>query len=143
MRTLIALGIALAGLAACGEAELDEVPEAAEVETQPLEGEVRYDEEVGIGLADLAETLMLTGAVVGTLESGFFLRTEEEQVLFVQSDAPVTEGQNLRVYGMVIEIQARHVDEWETEALEREIDAFQDVDTSVYLDATEVEPIEG
>ena len=130
------------GLAACGEAEMDEVPETAEVEAEPLEGELELEEELVLGLDDVGETIMATGWVSGVpLTTGFFLRTEDNRVIFVETTEQVSAGQTVRVQGPLVATETMVFEGWEAEAFEAGFEAEWDVETALYIDATTVTPM--
>ena len=133
----IAMAVAVAG---CGDAEVDEVPETAEVEVEPVEGEVEYDEELILGPDDVGETIMATGWVSGVpLANGFFLRTEVDRVIFVESDRPVSAGDMVRATGPLMASEVAVFEGWEAEAFEAGFEAEWEVETAYYIDATTVE----
>lgn len=141
--TILALS-AVFGLGACGEAELDEVPETAEVESDDDMGDLELDEETVLGMDDIGEDIMATGWVSGApLPMGFFLRTEDDRVIFVQSDADVTAGDQVRVAGPLVATEAAVFEGWETDAFETGFEAEWDVEAIAYVDAFTVTPMSG
>lgn len=149
MRTLMAAGLAVVfGLAACGEAELGEVPEAAEIEgfeaDAPPGERLELEEETVLGADDIGANLMATGWVAGLpLPNGFFLRTEDDRVIFVDSDQSVQPGEAVRVIGQLTATDAVVFEGWEADAFDAGFEAEWDVETIVYLDANSVTPVDG
>ena len=141
----MALTLAVAfGAAACGEAELEEVPETAEVESDDDMGDLELDEETVIGADDVGEDLMATGWVAGMpLPNGFFLRTEDDRVIFVETDESVEMGQEVRVAGPLVATEATVFEGWEGDAFETGFEAEWDVETVVYIDAFMVDTMTG
>ena len=134
-------------------AEIDEVPEVAEVEVDPVavtigpEGttvvaEVRLEELFPLGTDDVGKVIMATGTVVGrVVPQGFFLRTEGSQVLFVRTTTPVTPGAAVRVVGPLGMATVAVFEDWEVDALEGEIQAEWDIQHRWYVDASSVTPV--
>jgi hypothetical protein len=95
----------------CGEAGPDAAsdPEdqpaparAAEIEAGPPAEDAGLAEHARIGPEDIGNTLVAMGAVVGEpLAEGFFLLTEDDQMVFVYSSRRVSSGEGLRVVGPV------------------------------------------
>jgi hypothetical protein len=138
--TALALA-AVFGLAACGEAEMDEVPETAEIEGIEETGALELEEEAVLGLDDVGEDIMATGWVVGLpLPNGFFLRTEDDRVVFVDTDASVQTGDVVRVMGPLAAAEAVVFEGWEGDAFDAGFEAEWDVETVVYIDAASVTP---
>lgn len=130
------------GMGGCGEAEMEEVPETAEVEAEPLEGELELDEELVLGLDDVGETIMATGWVIGApVANGFFLRTEANRAIFVASDAQVSIGQAVRVTGPLVATDVAVFEGWEAEAFGTELEPEWDMETALFIDAISVTPI--
>lgn len=75
-RTLRLATAALLAPAGC-EAEPGEVPETADAEAGPVEGEVELEEEMVLGPDDVGETILATGWVTAPLPTGFFLPAED------------------------------------------------------------------
>jgi hypothetical protein len=143
-------------LSACeDEAEIDEVPEVAEVEVEPGRVEVEpgrvvidvpdvefEEESLPFSDDDLGEMIMANGYVVGVpLANGFFLRTEGNHVIFVKSTQPVAPGDGVRVVGPVRKTTHAIFDAWETEALGTELVAEWKLTDIYYIDAVSVEDI--
>lgn len=83
-----------------------------------------------------------TGWVTGVpLPGGFFLRTEDDRVIFVETDQPVTAGETVRVAGPLVATQTAVFEGWETDAFEAGFEAEWDVETIVYIDAFTVTSI--
>lgn len=136
---LLATAVAATG---CGEAEMEEVPETAEVEVEPMEGETELEEETVLGMDDVGEIIMATGWVTGVpLESGFFLRTEDDRVIFVETEDDVTPGQVVRVVGPLVASRVMMFEEWEADAFEAGFEAEWNVETALYIDAASVTPM--
>lgn len=136
---LLATAVAVTG---CGEAEMEEVPETAEVEVEPMEGETELEEETVLGMDDVGEIIMATGWVTGVpLESGFFLRTEDDRVIFVETEDDVTPGQVVRVVGPLVASRVMMFEEWEADAFEAGFEAEWNVETALYIDAASVTPM--
>lgn len=141
--TALALGVLL-GLAACGEAEWEEVPETAEIEQAETPGQLELDEETILGPDDIGERIIATGWVAGMpLPNGFFLRTEDDRVIFVATDQTVQPGQTVRVVGSLLATQAAVFEGWESDAFETGFEPDWDVETVAYIDASTVSPIDG
>ena len=143
-RTLTALALAAGlGLAGC-DAEPDEVPETAEVEVEPMEAELEFDEELVLGPEDVGETLMATGWVSGTpLPGGFFLRTEDARLIFVETVEPeVSAGDQVRVIGPLVVTEVAVFEGWETDAFEDELEAEWDLERAYFIDAVTVTPLD-
>lgn len=133
---------ALATLGCEAEAERDELPEVAEVEVEPDEGELELNEELVLAQDDVGETIMATGWVTGIpLGTGFFLRTEGNRVIFVESTETVSTGAAVRVTGPLMLAEALVLDEWEADAFERGFEAEWEVETTLFIDADTVEPM--
>lgn len=149
MGRLTAAGlVVLFGLAGCGEAEVEEVPETAEIEgfdaDAPVGERLELDEETVLGPDDIGENLMATGWVAGLpLPNGFFLRTEDDRVIFVDAEQSVEPGQTVRVIGQLTATDAVVFEGWETDAFDAGFEAEWDVETVVYLDASSVMPVNG
>lgn len=149
MGRVTAVGLAVIfGMAACGEAEVDEVPETAEIEgfeAEEVPGErLELGEETVLGPDDIGASLMATGWVAGLpLPNGFFLRTEDDRVIFVDSDHSVQPGETVRVIGQLTAADAVVFEGWETDAFDAGFETEWDVETVVYLDANSVMPIGG
>lgn len=145
--TTLALALCF-GLIACGEAEVEEVPETAEMEdfdtgAEPGEA-LELDEETFLGPDDIGEDIMATGWVVGLpLQNGFFLRTEDDRVIFVESDRSVQPGETVRAMGPLAGAEAVVFEGWETDAFDAGFEAEWDVETVVYIDAYSVLPVDG
>lgn len=75
-RTLRLGTVALLAPAGC-EAEPGEVPETADAEAGPVEGEVELEEEMVLGPDEVGETILATGWVTAPLPTGFFLPAED------------------------------------------------------------------
>lgn len=131
--------IGMGGTGACGEAEVDEVPETAEIELE--EGRLEFEEETVLGPDDIGEDLMATGWVVGLpLPNGFFLRTEDDRVIFVETDESVQPGETVRVMGPLTATEAVVFEGWEADAFDTGFEAEWDVETVLYIDAISVSP---
>lgn len=132
-----ALAVILAlGVAACesegGEAEMGEVPEVAEVETEAG----ALEEALPLTAEDVGDIMLVTGTVVGTvIPDGFFVATEHGLVLFVETDETVVPGELVSVTGPLQSVEVPVFDEWETDALEGEIEAEWDMLEAYYIDA--------
>ena len=134
-------------------AEIDEVPEVAEVATEPVgvavgpEGaavvaEIRLEELYPLEEDDVGKVIMATGTVVGQpIPGGFFLRTEGNQVLFVRTTTPVSPGSTVRVVGPLGMATAAVFDEWSVDALEGQIEAAWEIQHQWYVEATGVTPV--
>ena len=145
MTNRVAFTIAvLVGLAGCGEAELEEVPETAEITSDEDVHELELDEETVLGADDIGSDIMATGWVSGApLQNGFFLRTEDDRVIFVETDQSVAAGDQIRVLGPLVATQAPVFEGWEAEAFETGLEAEWDMETIAYIDAFSVSPIDG
>jgi hypothetical protein len=143
-------------LSACeDEAEIDEVPEVAEVEAEPGRVEVEpgrvnidlpdvelEEESLPFTDDDLGEMIMANGYVVGVpLANGFFLRTEGNHVIFVRSDQPMTGGGAVRVVGPLRKATHAVFDSWEADAFGTELEAEWKLVDIYYIDAVSIEDI--
>jgi hypothetical protein len=142
---LLVLLLAAGGLAACSdEAEVDEVPEVAEVQVDTGPGgvvEVKLEEEYPLGPEDVGKLIYATGTVVGkVLPAGFFLKTEANQVIFVATAQPLNPplGDALRVVGPLRASTVAIFEGWETDALEGEVQAEWQLVTTYFIEATAV-----
>ncbi|HEU4452098.1 MAG TPA: hypothetical protein VFR81_03525 [Longimicrobium sp.] len=142
---LLVLLLAAGGLAACGdEAEVDEVPEVAEVKVDSGPGgvvEVKLEEEYPLGPEDVGKLIYATGTVVGTVvPAGFFLKTEANQVIFVATAQPVNPplGDAVRVVGPLRASTAAIFEGWKTDALEGEVEAEWQLVTTYFIEAAAV-----
>jgi hypothetical protein len=143
LRWSVLLLCTAATLSACegDEAEVDEVPEVAEVEVKPGGG-VELEETFPLTPEDIGETIMATGVVVGNaLPTGFFLRTEGSQVLFVEATQPVAEGDTVRVVGPLQTATAAVFEGWEVDAFEGEAEAEWKMLDLWYIDAATVSKV--
>lgn len=145
--TTVALA-ALFGLGACGEVEVEEVPEAAEIEgfdTDEVPGEaLELDAETEIDTDDIGEEIAATGQIEGLqLPNGFFLRTDANRVIFVATDASVEPGETVRVLGTVAGTEVAVFEGWESDAFDVGFEAEWDVETIAYIDAYSVLPVDG
>lgn len=152
MRSITTLTIAaLFGLTACGEAEVDQagdVPEAAEIEGLNAEADpgdrLELDRESDLGVDDVGESIMATGRVAGVpLSDGFFLRTVDDQLIFVEGNQSARAGETVRVIGTLEATEALVFEGWETDAFATGFEAEWDVETVVYIDASSVMPMNG
>jgi hypothetical protein len=142
---LLVLLLAAGGLAACrDEAEVDEVPEVAEVKVDSGPGgvvEVKLEEEYPLGPEDAGKLIYATGTVVGkVLPVGFFLKTEANQVIFVATAQPVNPplGDAVRVVGPLRASTVAIFEGWKTDALEGEVEAEWQLVTTYFIEATAV-----
>lgn len=137
------LVIGVLALAGC-EAEREEVPEVAEIEAEPDEVGIELDEEFVIGPDDVGETFMINGWVAGRplTGNGFFLLTEGNRRIFVETDQPAPPaGSPVRAIGTMAAADAMVFEGWETEAFEGEMEAEWDLERGYFLDARTVEPL--
>ncbi len=140
--TVFAL-IAAVGLTGCdtegGEAEIGEVPEVAEVEAEPMEGELELEEALPLTEEDVGDILLVTGTVVGTvIPEGFFVATEHGEVLFVESTEPTVPGEMVTVTGPLQSATTLVFEEWETEALQNEVEAEWQMVRTYYVEGQSV-----
>ena len=140
--TVFALGVAVA-LTGCdtegGEAEIGEVPEVAEVETEPMQAELELEEALPLTEEDVGDIILVTGTVIGTvIPEGFFVATEHGEVLFVESTEPTTPGELVTVTGPLQSATTLVFEEWETEALQGEVEAEWQMLRTFYVDAGSV-----
>jgi hypothetical protein len=138
--TALAL-VAAVGVTGCesegGEAEPGEVPEMAEVEPEDLsEGQVEFQEALPLTVEDIGDTMLMTGTVIGTvIPDGFFVATEHGEVLFVAADEAPVPGELVSVTGTLQSAEVPVFEEWETEALENEIEAEWQMLRTYYIEA--------
>ena len=138
-RIFIPALLAVFTLGGC-RAEPDELPETAEVEVE--DGALEYDEELVLTARDAGETILATGWVSGApMEEGFFLRTEADRVIFVESQDSVATGDAVRVTGPLAATQVPVFEEWEADAFDAGFELEWDVETALYIDAATVEPM--
>lgn len=126
------------------EAEVDEVPEIAEIESEPDELGVELDEELVFGPGDVGETFMVNGWVAGTplFGQGFFVLTEWNRRLFVNTDQEVQAGTAVRVVGNLAAADVGVFEGWEAEAFGDDVEGEWDFERSYFLNASSVEPLE-
>ena len=148
------LVLVLGLLPACrDEADIDEVPEVAEVEVEPravevspegvaVEAEVRLEDAFPLTAEDVGDVIVATGTVVGTpLPTGFFLKTEGIEVFLVESTVPVAPGARVRVVGPLGMVTQAVFDEWEVDSFQSEVEAEWDIQHRWFIDATAVTPV--
>ena len=98
------------------EAEPNQVPEVARVEVE--DGEVKLEEKFPLSPDDVGDVVMATGTVTGApLSHGFFLLTEGNQVIFVESAAQVAPADHVRVVGPLGVAAIGTFDGWKRDAL--------------------------
>ncbi|MDX1647378.1 MAG: hypothetical protein R3304_09560 [Longimicrobiales bacterium] len=124
---VLATGLLL-GAAGCetegGQAEMSEIPEVAEIEPQVGEDGVELEEALPLTSEDVGDIIMASGTVVGQpLPHGYFLETEHDLVIFVESSVEVEPGQVISVAGPLGEVAAPVFEEWEVDAFDGEIEA--------------------
>jgi len=124
------------------EEDVQELPEVVQEEpasgTQPRQ----LDKEITLGPEDVGELILANGWVEGQpLESGFFLRTEFNRLIFVQTDHSVQPGDPVSVRGRVEGADEVQFPRWADDALGRDRD--WDLWTDIFLRAEEVKPFEG
>ena len=147
----IALSAQAVALTGCDdEAEIDEVPEVAEVDVDAvavpvgpdsvaIAAQIELEETFPLDADDVGKIIVATGTVVGTpLPVGFFLRTEGLQVIFVETTVPVAKGDRVRVVGPLTRATVAVFDGWEHDALEGQVEAEWDVQETWYIPATSV-----
>jgi hypothetical protein len=126
------------------EEDAEDLPEISEVERDPETGARELQKELMLGPEDEGETIIATGWVEGRpLENGFFLRTEYDRVVFIESEQDVGSGDAVRVEGLVKRTEAESFNQWEREALGEDLDPDWEFWRGIYLDAHEVGQIEG
>ncbi|MDX1568348.1 MAG: hypothetical protein R3223_11145 [Longimicrobiales bacterium] len=132
--------LALPFLGACesetGEAEMEEVPEVAEIEPEVGGEEVDLEEAYPLTEEDLGDILLVNGTVIGQpVEDGFFVRTEYDRVIFVQSSADIEPGEIVSVAGVLEAAGTVGYDQWQAGAgLSDDLAADLDLLTVYYLD---------
>ena len=98
------------------EPEPNQVPEVGKVEIE--DGEVKLEEKFPLSPDDVGDVVMATGTVTGApLPSGFFLLTEGNQVIFVESAAQVAPADHVRVVGPLGVAAVGTFDGWKRDAL--------------------------
>ena len=105
-------------VAACESAE-EEVrpPEIAEIERE-AGGDIEFEEAFPLTTDDIGDRLLVSGTVVGTPgAAGFFVRSEGNQVVFIQSADSVAAGQLVEVKGPVRAIDEAAFAGWERDFL--------------------------
>ena len=140
--TALAL-MAVVGLVGCdtegGEAEIGEVPEVAEVDAEPTEGALELEEALPLTEEDVGDMMLVTGTVTGTvIPAGFFVATEHGRVLFVETTEAVTPGEVVTVTGPLQSATTLVFEEWETQALQGEVEAEWDMLRTYYIDGGSV-----
>ena len=136
--------VAAVGLAGCDtegeQAEIGEVPEVAEMEPGEAEaGEIALEEALPLTAEDVGDMMLVTGTVIGTvIPNGFFVATEHGEVLFVETTEMAVPGELVSVTGTLEAVEVPVFEEWETEALENEIEAEWQMMRSYYIDAGSV-----
>ena len=135
--------VAAVGLTGCdtegGEAEIGEVPEVAEIEGAD-NGELDLEEALPLTAEDIGDRMLVTGTVIGTvIPDGFFVATEGGEVLFVEALEPnPIPGELVTVTGVLQSAEIPVFEEWETEALENEIEAEWQMMRTYYLEGGSV-----
>ena len=141
-RLATAAGLALSfSLLACGDPDEDEVrpPELAEVERD--DGEVEFERAFPIEAEDVGDTMLVSGTVVGKPgPNGFFVRTEGNRVVFVDTQDSVSAGQRVRAVGPLRTIDAAAFAGWERDWL-GDIDPVWAVVRLYFVDADSVRGI--
>ena len=134
----LSLGLVL-GVAGCetegGQAEMEEIPEVAEMEPQVGEDGVDLREALPLTQEDVGEIIFASGTVIGEpLPNGYFLETEHDIVIFVETEVRPEPGQVISVSGPLGQVAAPVFDEWEVEALTGDIEADYDYVRLFYID---------
>lgn len=138
--------VATVALAGCNapEESVEEIPEVLEAEPDRDTGAMELEREVVLGPEDEGEKVIATGWVQGRpLDNGFFLRTEYDRVVFIQSEADVTTGSAVRVEGTVQKSDAEAFNGWEKEALGEDLEPDWDFWRGIHLHAQKVDPVAG
>jgi hypothetical protein len=126
------------------EEDVEDLPEVSEVERDGDTGAMELEKELMLGPEDEGETIIATGWVEGRpLENGFFLRTDYDRVVFIESENDVSSGDAVRVEGLVKKSEAESFNQWEREALGEDLDPDWEFWRGIYLDAHEVNEVEG
>jgi hypothetical protein len=143
--TAAALAMSVA-FAACTapEEDVQEIPEVTEVEQDEDTGARELERETVLGPGDEGETILATGWVEGKpLDNGFFLRTEFNRIVFIETTQDVAAGESVRVQGQVRRSDAEAFNGWEVGALGDDLKPDLDLWRGIHLQAQTVEKIEG
>ena len=138
------LALCIAGFLTACRGDPEEVPEVAEVEVD--RGEVNLQDKIlPLSAEDIGDVILATGSVIGKpLPNGFFLKTERNQVLFVEHSEPseVQEGDTVRVAGPLAMAVTTVFDGWKADAFEGEIEAEWKILPLWYLKAAQVQKMD-
>ena len=126
---------------ACGDRDRDNVAPPAMAEVERDDGEIEFERAFPLEAEDLGDTMLISGTVVGKpAPNGFFVRTEGNQVVFVDATDSVTAGQMVRAVGPLRAIDASAFAGWERDWL-GDIDPVWLVVRLHYVDADSVRKI--
>ena len=145
--------ITAATLGGCkSKADMDKVPEVAEVKTRPGEikvepdkiemkpAEVSLEEKFPLRKGDIGKTFYVAGTVVGTPGPlGFFLKTEGNEVIFINTTTSLMAGQAVRAVGTLNQAKTAEFKGWKKSMLGRELKAEWKLQDLWYLDASAVQ----
>ncbi|MGH7461902.1 MAG: hypothetical protein ACREMA_12880 [Longimicrobiales bacterium] len=136
------------------KADLDEIPEVAEVKTKPAElkvddnkvelkpAEISLEEKFPLRKSDVGKTFYVAGTVIGTPgPQGFFLRTEGNQIVFVNSTTALLPGQAARAVGTLNQATTAVFKGWKKEMLGHDVKAEWKLHELWYLEASAVQPL--
>jgi len=154
-RPAFAVLLLTATLGACkNKADMDEVREVAEVKTKPAEikiednkiemkpAEVSLEEKFPLRKSDIGKTFYVAGTVIGTPgPKGFFVRTERNQVVFINTPTALAPGQAVRAVGTLNQATSAVFKGWKKEHLGRDLKAEWKLQEHWYLEASAVQPL--
>ena len=152
--TLVASTLLIGTLvsACANEPEEPQIPDVAEVEVEPAEvkerpggveielPEIRLENAFPLTDEDEGDLVIATGTVVGKPgASGFFLRTESNKVLFVESTTiPVRTGDAVSIIGPLRKATVAIFEGWEKDAFENQLEAEWELTDLWYIEAVSV-----
>ena len=126
------------------EENVEELPDVTEVEPDRETEARELEQEMVLGPEDEGETILATGWVEGQpLDDGFFLRTEYNRIVFIETDRDVGSGEAVRVQGQVRKSDAESFNRWEVDALGEDLKPDWDLWRGIHLDAQTVDKVEG
>jgi hypothetical protein len=106
----------------------------------PHEAPVDLEQIAPLGSDDLGRMVNVSGSVVGQpLDNGFWVLTDQDRVVFIQTDRPVVTGEHVQVTGMVEQNTHEQSEQWFDEAGLREAVGWN-VERSMHLRVGEPGP---
>ena len=123
--TGFATSLLLLGACQPREVEVAPPPAVAEAPARPAPAaavvapvEVQFERALPITAEDVGDLLVARGTVVGKPgPNGFFLRTDRNRVVFVESTEPVALGRQVRVVGPLQAAEVPVFDGWQRDLL--------------------------